>query len=440
VKNAAFVCLALVALTGSAPAQAPARNRHVVVISIDGFSAYSLKDPVIAVPNIRRLVASGVAAEAMVPVNPTVTWPNHTSIVSGVPPAKHTVIYNGWAVRAGEGEPLRVEPHVPRRELVSGKTIYDVAREQGLTTAEVDWVAVENAENITFSFPEWPSVNGKIEKEMMAAGLVTAEDIQGFAKRQIVWRDEIWTRAGEHIIETHKPNLLLFHLLTTDSAQHTYGARSLAGNTALALADAKVGRLIDATKRAGIFDRTTFVIVSDHGFKTYKRSIRPNALLKQKGLGKSAWVIPEGGTAMVYVTSNTDKKGLVSRLTSEFSQMEGVSRVVAPEEFASLGLPDPAKNNRMADLVLAAHDGYSFSGAPDGEPIVSVPAGATPGAHGYLNTDPEMYAILVLSGSGIRKGAKLGTARNIDVAPTIARLLGVTLSGAEGKVLSDVLE
>ena len=252
---------------------------------------------------------------------------------------------------------------------------------------------------------------------MIAAGLVTPEEIQAFTKNQIIWRDEIWTRAGEHILTQHKPNLLLFHLLTTDSAQHTYGARSLAGNTAFALADAKIGRLIEATKRAGIFERTTFIIVSDHGFKTYKRSIRPNALLKAKGLGASAWVIPEGGTAMVYVTKNSDKKAIVDRVKTELRTLEGVARIIESAEFGALGLPDPATNNRMADLVLAAAAGYSFSGATDGEFVTAVPAGSTPGAHGYLSSDPEMQAIFVACGAGIRKGASAGTIRNLAHRP-----------------------
>lgn len=427
--------LAVLAFAFSVFAQTAAKDRHVVVISIDGFSAYSLKDPFLAIPNIRQLIANGVAAEGMTPVNPTVTWPNHTSMVTGVTPAKHTVIYNGWAVRGGEGEPLKVEPHVPRRELVSGRTLYDAASEAGLTTAEVDWVAIEKAENITWSFAEWPTVSGAVEREMIAAGLITPEEIETFRKREIVWRDEMWTRAGEHILTKHKPNLLLFHLLTTDSVQHTYGARSLAGNTALALADAKVGRLIDAAKRAGIHDKTTFIIVSDHGFKTFKHSIRPNALFKQRGLGDSAWVIPEGGTAMVYVTRKTGTQAILDRLKTELAKLQGVSRVIPASEFAALGLPDPAKHERMADLVLAAAEGYSFSGAADGEPVVAVPAGATPGAHGYLSTDPDMNAIFVASGAGIRKGAALGQVRNVDVAPTVARLLGIALNRVEGKAL-----
>ena len=298
---------------GCLPAQQAAKDRHVVLISLDGFAAYALKNPEVPAPNIRALMRTGAAADRMQPVNPTVTWPNHTTLVTGVKPARHTVIYNGAAVRGGEGEPVKVEPHVPKDQLVAGETVYDAAHKAGLTTAQVDWVAIEDAATITWPFAEWPKPGGTIEREMIAAGLVTDDEIRDFTKKQITFRDEIWTRAAEHILTRHKPNLLLFHLLTTDSVQHQYGARTLAANTALALADAKVGRLVDAAKRAGIFNKTTFIVVSDHGFKTVKRFIRPNALLKEKGLSGKAWTIPEGGTAMIYIHRVPGKRRRSSR-------------------------------------------------------------------------------------------------------------------------------
>src|SRR5690242_7294271 len=98
------------------------------------------------------------------------------------------------------------------------------------------------------------------------------------------------------MIEAHKPNLLLFHLLTTDSAQHQYGARSPGGYTALALADARVGRLVDAIQRAGIADSTTVIVVSDHGFHTYNNTIRAADRLPSD-LTEDVFVVPEGGTA-----------------------------------------------------------------------------------------------------------------------------------------------
>jgi predicted AlkP superfamily pyrophosphatase or phosphodiesterase len=436
--------LALAAIWWAFAAAAPqpaaqARDRHVAIISLDGFAAYVFADPTLAIPNLRRLASEGAFARAMQPVNPTVTWPNHTSIVTGVEPKEHTVLFNGQAQRGAEGAPLRVEPHVPKIELVRGQTLYDAAHAAGLTTAEVDWVAIERAPTITWSFAEWVKHDGPVEKEMVAAGVVTADDLRTFEKANITFRDEIWTRAAEHIVTAHKPNLLLFHLLTTDSVQHTYGSDGLAAKTALALADAKVGRLVDAYRRAGILDRTTFVVVSDHGFRTYRKTLRPNALLKQKGMSGSVWVIPEGGTAMVYVTRAAEKAATVTALQQLFTGSEGVAQVLTPADFERYGYPQPTANPRMADLVLAAAEGYAFSGAAEGDAVGDVNAGATPGSHGFLHSDTQMGAIFIASGAGIARGVTLESVRNLDVAPTVAHILGLKLPAAKGQVLRDIL-
>ena len=107
----------------------------------------------------------------MVPINPTVTWPNHTAMMTGVNSAKHSVLYNGLAVRS-EGVPVRVEPWVDRAELVRVPTVYDLAHKAGLTTAEVDWVAIQNAQTITWSFAERPKPDGSVERQMVSEGLI----------------------------------------------------------------------------------------------------------------------------------------------------------------------------------------------------------------------------------------------------------------------------
>jgi predicted AlkP superfamily pyrophosphatase or phosphodiesterase len=229
-----------------------AKDRHIVIISLDGFASYALQNPLLPLPTLRRLIQEGAVAESMLVVNPAVTWPNHTSMVTGVVLATHGVLYNGLAVRGGEGKPLRVDPWIDKAELVHAPTLYDAAQTAGLSTAEVDWVAVQNTPAISWSFAERPRAVGKIEREMLEAGFVSENDLRDFAKAPILWRDEIWTRAAVHILERHRPNLLLFHLLTTDSAQHRYGADSLAGNSALALADRQVQRILDAVRVAGI--------------------------------------------------------------------------------------------------------------------------------------------------------------------------------------------
>jgi predicted AlkP superfamily pyrophosphatase or phosphodiesterase len=374
----------------------------------------------------------------MVPVNPTVTWPNHTTLVTGVLPEKHGLLYNGLPVRAAAGStdaPVRIEAHVDKPELVTAPTVYDAAHAAGLTTAEIDWVAIENAPTITWAFSEYSKPQAPLAREMVKAGVITEADLELFAKAPITFRDEIWTRAAEHLIKVHKPNLMLYHLLTTDSMQHQAGARSLGAQTALALADTRVARLVEATRQAGLLSSTTFVIVSDHGFKTFKRRIRANVFLKSKSLGDRAWAIAEGGTAMVYVTGAGDKAATVEAVKAAFTGADGIGSVLTPAEFAAAGFPSPTALPRMADLVVAAREGVAFIDGVDGAAIEDVPAGANIGTHGYLSSDPDMQAIFIASGAGVRKGARLGVVQNLDVAPTIAVWLGVALPTASGKPL-----
>src|SRR5438309_11788163 len=112
-------------------------ERFVIVISLDGFSADSFNDTKLPVPALRSLAKTGAVARNMRVVNPSVTWPNHTTLVTGVTPAVHSVLYNGLAVRGGSGEPVRVEPWIDKNELVKAPTVYDLANAAGLTTAEV---------------------------------------------------------------------------------------------------------------------------------------------------------------------------------------------------------------------------------------------------------------------------------------------------------------
>src|SRR5882762_9294908 len=81
------------------------KDRLVVVISLDGFPAYAFDDPRLPVPTLRRLMTEGASASSMQPVNPTVTWPNHTAMVTGVNAAEHKVLFNGELLHPGTDQP-----------------------------------------------------------------------------------------------------------------------------------------------------------------------------------------------------------------------------------------------------------------------------------------------------------------------------------------------
>ena len=447
--------LLVAALSLSASAQrrplvtsVPATDRLVVVISLDGFPAWTFDDPALPTPTLRRLAREGAAAQRMNVSNPAVTWPNHTTLITGVRPEKHGVLYNGILVRGGPNAPPKVEPWRDKAEMVRVPTVYDLAYKAGLTTAQVDWVAIQNPGTITWEFAERPSAQGAVEKEMVADGLVTEKEVQELNQNNAAWRDQVWTNAAIHILTKHKPNLLLFHLLNLDATHHRYGPKTPAGYTAQAYIDGQVQQVLDALKAAGVLERTTLLIVSDHGFKTAKRMIRANAALRQKGwlqgegsnVTCDAYVISEGGTAMAYVTNPENRQRLLPQLKETFLALEGVASVLEPADFHSFGLPRPEENDQMADLVIVAKEGYMFANANTGELVVDIGEGVNPGNHGYLSADPDMDGIFIAWGYGIRAGQRLGTINNVDVAPTIAALLSLKLEGIAGKGLNVMLD
>ena len=104
-------------------AQPPASSRpKVIVISLDGFPAYALSDPRLPIPTLRKLIKQGVNAP-MTGINPTVTWPNHTAMVTGVDASEHGVLANGTITRTGAWPPVKVEPMLPQRKMVHARTI-----------------------------------------------------------------------------------------------------------------------------------------------------------------------------------------------------------------------------------------------------------------------------------------------------------------------------
>ncbi len=123
-----------------------------------------------------------------------------------------------------------------------------------------------------------------------------------------------------------------------------------------------------------------------------------------------------------------------------FSNLEGVDRILGPEDFPAFGLPDPEKNNQMADLALAGKEGYSFGANTDGAAVVDITGPGYPGNHGYLNSDKDMNAIFIAWGYGITPGDSLPIFNNVDVAPTIASLLGLKMNNIDGVPLNAILK
>jgi predicted AlkP superfamily pyrophosphatase or phosphodiesterase len=270
-------------------------------------------------------------------------------------------------------------------------------------------------------------------------------DLGGFGERDNidpVKRDRFAAATAARIIRTEKPNLMVVHLMETDSAQHASGPGSPQARAAYERVDAHIGAIIQATEDAGLRARTAFVITGDHGFSRVHSLFQPNVALREAGLlttddrgNITEWQAVLHGMAIR--VRNPGAPALAERVTSLFESLarttyKGLFRVVGRKELDERGAYPEAL------LLIEPAEGYYLS---EGFEQNSFLVGTTRrGAHGFIPTEPRMFTGLILSGAGIRAGVPLPSVRQIDIAPTLARLLGFVMPDVDGVPLMGVID
>lgn len=452
----AIVCLALVSLLLPASPQAsqtqpaqtpqPRRDAHVIMISIDGLVPDYYLEPArlgLRVPNLVKMKLGGAYAEGVEGIFPTVTYPAHTTMITGVRPAVHGIIQN--RIFEAPTEPQTREWYW-FAEALKTETLWSMAKKAGLVTANVGWPVTVGAD-IDYNVPEIADQKGN------PAGTRTAQySTPGLLAKALAdgsggdnSTDGRRCAISEYIINTYKPNLMLIHVIELDGAHHKNGPRTPPAIATAERMDAYVGRIIEATRKAGIFDKTTFFLVSDHGFAEVTRKFEPNVVLVKEKLitlgadGKptdwkaAAW--PAGGSCAIVLRDPNDKE-TAARVTAIFSRIAAskgpINRVLNQAEMKRMeAVP-------TAVLMLDAAPGISFGEELTGPETHD--AKDYRGTHGQLPTRADMRSSLIVYGAGARVGAKMALARMIDIGPTAAAVLGLSFSNAEGTPIAELLK
>ena len=435
--------------------EAAAEERFVVLLSVDGLAARYLDDPIASMPTLQRLAREGARANAMITSFPSLTRPAHVSLMTGTWPRLHGIVGNTYIDRSAQE---RVDYRdTDAAELVRARTIQDAAHEAGLVTAAVNWPGTRGSVALDWNLPptRGPSPFDKmtpaLADELASAGIRIGHfaDWLRNSLQHGAMLDAGFSRVSRYIIKEHEPNLFLVHFKVADTMQHRFGPESEEAYWALSNVDNRIRDIWEALQEPPFRGQSSLFVVSDHGFAPVDKVIRPNVILRREGListdadgevvDRKVWV--NGGTAAgVYIFDDARYDELVAFVRETFGSLEGVDRIVGPEEFHRVGLPEPAENPYQADLVLNASPGYRFIDSYSGSDVV-VPVSES-GAHGYhgqLPTHPLMHATFVAIGAHIRPGARLETVHAVDVAPTIAAILGVELPNASGRVLTEIL-
>jgi predicted AlkP superfamily pyrophosphatase or phosphodiesterase len=402
--------------------------KHVVLVSIDGFRPDFYTQEHWATPNLKFMAINGVYAKGVKTIFPSVTYPSHTTLSTGVLPDKHGVYYN-----------TNVELNTSKAQWiyhssqVKTSTIWQWAKDKGLTTASVSWpITLENA-YIDYNLPEiWdfknPSDRIKATTEhAKPKGLfneVLDKAVGHLESNEFnlssLAMDENLGRSAAYILKTYKPNLLTLHLPNTDGAQHTYGREHYEVERAIAGADKVVGNIIDAVQKAGIEENTVIIVTGDHGFVTTNFAISPNVWLKEQGLFDKAYFFSSGGSTSLHLYDNKDVKVVakVKELLTNLPEKYKRGFDIIDEEQGKVRGADPS-----VKLSLSGKLGYSFTNNSTGEALTT----SKGGKHGYYPNIQEIYTGFVAYGKPLKQGLVIDSLNLEDVAVIIGKMLDLSI-------------
>ena len=446
--RAALSALALAALAGAglpgAALAAPQGAAPVLLVSIDGLRPGDVLDAEargLKLPNLRRFVVEGAHATAVSGVLPTLTYPSHTTLLTGVAPARHGIVnnttfdplwinYGGWYWYASDQQ---------------ARTLWDAAQEAGLTTANVHWPVSVGARNVTWNLPQiWRSGHAddrKLLDALATPGLVRElEHDCGEAYAQGIDEsldgDRNRTRFAADLIRTRKPGLVTVYLASLDHEEHASGPGSAQAKAVLEAIDALVGDLTAAEFAA--HPDAVVAVVGDHGFAATDTEINLYRPFLDAGLitagpdGKiTAWEAmpwPSGGSFAV-VLARPDDAALVARVRAVLDRLRAdpaarVAAVIEPAAIAAAGA------NPQASFYLDLAPGaLSAPWRGPGEPLAR--PSTYKGMHGYFPTSPDMASTFLALGRGVARGRNLGAIDMRAIAPTLARIMRARLPDAE---------
>lgn len=415
----------------------PREFERIVVLSIDGLRPSDCQ----TLPTLSVLAREGAFAappDGALSVLPTVTYPAHTTMVTGVNPARHGITTN----QASDSTPDRKNKGGWRwyRQDVGVPTLYEIALDAGLKTALLSWPVTVGA-RATVLLPEY-SRAGTAEDLKLIRQLATPGLFEQIASLRPDFparytppdvKDAVMIDAALAVLDTTAPELMFVHIWQTDSKQHEFGPDSNEAKQALLEADAQVLRLLEALRRTAEWPRTALVIVSDHGFARIDKLMAPLVHLGARGLGSRVWIDNAGAMSFLYLQNagDTEAENIARAWFTELmaDPSNGIQSVLDRQAIAQGG-GDP-----NAFLALEAAPGFSFSRDTTGEPITGT---KKKGVHGYLPERAEMRATLLFYGPRIVP-TNLVQARLLDLAPTLAGWLHLTLPVVEGRALAIAL-
>jgi hypothetical protein len=418
----------------------PVPAARLLFVSVAGLdlSAWAAPD---AMPTIAALAESGVVADRVDSIAPASAYPVHATLVTGRSPRDHGVPADRQIGRHG----VRTERYTHATQL-HGPSLWQLAVESRVPVAAFDWPVTVGA-NVDALLPDVTPRRGERYADLLTSSaspaLAAAVRDAGEAGEAAVpagpARDRLLVDLACKTAAERRPALLLLRMTQTEPALLLDGPGSAAARAAFARVDAELARLLDCFDAAGLLRDAAVAIVGDRRFEPVHSVVLPNVALAEAGLvdlepagGVQSWLAlarSNGGSAFVY--ARNEGHAVEAREVLEgLARRSGAFRVVPASEMSVRGA-DPD-----AWFGLDAAAGFAFGDESRG-PVVG-PA-AFRATSGRLRPESAETPAFVAFGRGFRRGVRVPQMSQLDVAPTLASALGLTLPGAEGRALVGLL-
>jgi hypothetical protein len=407
----ASAALAVPAVAAPAP-----QTRHVVLIDWDGFDpSYLGRTPTPTLDALRQRGSLSFAASTF----RAISNPARASLSTGSFPATH---HNSAFVYDPAANAV-----IGQHRTIDAENIAQSITRQGGRIASVGWYIVENKG----AFPGNPDA-------LWVPGADCAQNTDNAVR---VIRGEPVSSGGTQVVVPEMPSLLAVYCSDLDGIGHRVGPRSPEIVPALAALDAHLGRIVAATQATGVYEQTTFIVISDHGMTEFSRTVHDELLARLAAAGFRAEILVRGTSARpeteviiaeneraaaVYLRGSAATPQARPRLRQIFATQPQIARV---QDRLTLTLMRVAPTE--GEFVLEARAPWSFV-----PPAAMPPAGTEKGAHSTLD---EIFVPFFIGGGSVRRGVAPILPRTVDLAPTISALLGTAPpANSEGRVLREL--
>ncbi|MCI8662762.1 MAG: alkaline phosphatase family protein [Hungatella sp.] len=428
------------------------RKRKLIVFSADAM-VWEDVEYFKTLPNYKKYLAGGCMIEKVESVYPTITYPCHTTMATGVWPDKHKVPGNYQFKPGMSPLPWRWD-----YDFVEWKEdIFTAAKKAGYTTAAIFWPVTGNHPYIDYLIDEYWTQGPEDTPRQAWKRMGSSEEMLDIVERHIGENkirihpptERFIISCTCDIIRQYNPDVIFLHPANIDAYRHDTGLFNDKVLVGVEETDQWIGEIMKAVEDAGELENTNLVLTSDHGQMEIKRVINPNVILADHGLIRKnedgtlkdwdVWCVSGGMSALVYL-KDPDNRRIYEKTYKILSDMAeegiyGISKVFTKEEAGAHHL------DGTFSFVLETDDYTSF-GDKINRPLVTNYDSADyrygRATHGYLpHKGPQ--PIFMAKGPDFREGVVLERGRLIDQAPTYAKILGTELPNADGRVIESFI-